>query len=207
METQLGHHRNQVARGSIEIFSKPTDGQKNIADIWTTSRRSTSLTPHSGIRGTGTRAPSRWGATMRIVKLDQRKQEKDFNTTTKFLASLRQDQGRQNSFIPKNERMRQRPFDEALRPELKLDESNLENLLLATFFLFIISTKLVAARTSKRSMARSPMARSQVVKRVKATDSLHGLCGSHFARFLRIRRYVQGPSLTGNSDSLVIDGG
>ena len=56
---------------STEILSKPMDGRKNIADTWTASRRSTSLTPHPGIRGTGTRAPSRWHATMRIVNLDQ----------------------------------------------------------------------------------------------------------------------------------------
>ena len=35
---------------------------------------------------------------------------------------------------------------------------------------------------------------------------LRVLCGSHFAR-LRIRRFVQGVSLAGNSDSLVSDGG
>ena len=51
--------------------SKPMDGQMNIADTWTTSRRSTSLAPHPGIQGTGTRAPSRWHATMKIVKLDR----------------------------------------------------------------------------------------------------------------------------------------
>ena len=37
----------------------------------------------------------------------------DFGPNTRILASLRQEQGRQNFFIPKNEKMRQRPFDEA----------------------------------------------------------------------------------------------
>ena len=51
------------------------------------------------------------------------------------------------------------------------------------------------ARTPRHSMARSPMTRSpmatrQVVKRVMATDSLQILRGRHFARFLRIRRFV-----------------
>ena len=39
------------------------------------------------------------------------KARKDFRLTTKILASLRQEQGRQNSFIPKNGRTRPRPFD------------------------------------------------------------------------------------------------
>ena len=70
-------------------------------------------------------------------------------------------------------------------------ESNLENLLVATSFLFIVLTTMVATRTSRLSMARTPrhsMARSQVVERVMATDSWQILCGSHFARFLHIRR-------------------
>ena len=43
-------------------------------------------------------------------------------------------------------------------------------------------------------------------KKVKATDSLQNLCGSHFARILRILRFSQGVSLTNNSDSLASDG-
>ena len=48
----------------------------------------------------------------------------DFKPSTKFLASLRQEQGRQNSFLPKNERMRQRPSDEALRADLEWMSQN-----------------------------------------------------------------------------------
>ena len=73
-----------------------------------------------------------------------------------------------------------------------MDESRLENFPVATFFLFIIFTKLVATRTSRLSMAstpRSPMARSQVAERVKAANALQNLCGTHFARFLRILRF------------------
>ena len=44
---------------------------------------------------------------------------KDFRPTMEIFTSLRQELGRQNSFIPKNERVRQRPFDEALRAELE----------------------------------------------------------------------------------------
>ena len=118
---------------------------------------------------------------------------KDFKTTTKILTSLRQEQGRQNSFIPKNERVRQRNFNEALRTELEWQSPNWKNLLVATFFLFIILTTMVATRTSRPSMARTPrhsMARSQVVERVMAADSMQILCGSHFARFLHIRRFL-----------------
>ena len=52
------------------------------------------------------------------------KARQDFKPTTKILASLRQEKGRQHSFIPKNERMRQRPFDEALRAELEWMSQN-----------------------------------------------------------------------------------
>ena len=48
---------------------------------------------------------------------------KDFRPK-KILASLRQEQGRKNSCIPKNERMRQRPFDEALRAEFEWMSQN-----------------------------------------------------------------------------------
>ena len=68
---------------STEILSKHKDGPKNIADTWT-SRRSTSLTPHPGTRGIGTRAPSRWCATMMIVKLDRCEQEKISDPLRKF---------------------------------------------------------------------------------------------------------------------------
>ena len=44
------------------MLTKFMDGQKNVADTWTTSRRSTSPTPHPGTRGTCARAPSRWCA-------------------------------------------------------------------------------------------------------------------------------------------------
>ena len=63
---------------SIEILG-------NIADTWTTSRRSTSQAPHPGTTGTGTRAPSHWYAkTMMIVKLDRSEQEETLNPLRKF---------------------------------------------------------------------------------------------------------------------------
>ena len=53
------------------------------AETRTCSRRLTSA--HLDIRGSGTRAPSRWCATVMFVKLDQRIKEKISNPTRKFL--------------------------------------------------------------------------------------------------------------------------
>ena len=49
---------------------------------------------------------------------------KDSKPTTKFLTRPRQELGRLNSYIPKNERVRQRPFDEALRADLEWQSQN-----------------------------------------------------------------------------------
>ena len=147
------------------------------------------------------------------------KARKDFKPTTKILASLRQEQGRQ--FFQSKERENEtKTIRWCIASRIRMDESKLEYLFLATFFLFNILTKLVPSRTSRLSMAwtprhpmarspmaRSPTARSQVVERVNAADYLQKRCGRHFARFSRIRRFLfKGVSLTGNSDSLVSDG-
>ena len=63
---------------SIEILSKPTDGQKNIADTWTTSQRPTSRTQHPGTSSTITLVcndDDRQAGPMRA--------RKDFKPTTK----------------------------------------------------------------------------------------------------------------------------
>ena len=49
---------------------------------------------------------------------------KDVKSTAQTLTSLRQEQGRQNSSVPQNERVRQRPFDEALRADLEWRSPN-----------------------------------------------------------------------------------
>ena len=159
--SQSGGHRMR----STEILSEPTDGRKNIADTWTASRRSTSLTPHPGIRG-------RYESTSTLACNDEDRQagpmkaRRDFRPTTKILASLRQEVGRQKSFIPKNAKT----IRWSTASRVRMDESKLEDLFLATFF-FVIFTKLVATRTSilsmawtpRHSMARSPMERSKMV--------------------------------------------
>ena len=146
------NHKSIVLRWQndekVSKFSeKPTDGQNNFADTWTTSRRSTSPTAPWHQR-------HRYENTIILVSNDREK----------ILSSLLKlsEQGRKNTCIPKNERVRQRPFDEALRADLGWQSQKLENLLVATFF-FIILTTMVATRTPRHSMARSPrhsMARS-----------------------------------------------
>ena len=60
----------------------------------------------------------RYESTLNLVCHDEDRQAgpmkawKDSEPTTKIVTCLRQEQGRQNSSIPKNERRRQRPFDE-----------------------------------------------------------------------------------------------
>ena len=98
---------------------------------------------------------------------------KDLKPISRILTSLRQEQGRENSFIPKNERVRQVPIDEALRAIFGMTESKLENLLVATFFITIFTT-MVATRTPRFSTARTSrhsMAGSQLVQTVMTTDS------------------------------------
>ena len=190
---------------SIEILGNPTVGQKNIADTWTTSTIGISHTAPWHHR-------HRYESAITLVRNDDDDREagptrarRDFEPTTKINTSLRQEQGRQNSSIPKNERMRQRTFDEEFRAELEWMSQDWK-----TFWSQPSSSSSSAssqkwwhherqdslmARTPRHSMARSPMTRSpmatrQVVKRVMATDSLQILRGSHCARFLRIRRFV-----------------
>ena len=62
-------------------------------------------------------------AMMIIGKLDRCERE-NIKCTAQTLTSLGQEQGRQNSYIPKNERVRQRPFDEALRADLERQSQN-----------------------------------------------------------------------------------
>ena len=49
---------------------------------------------------------------------------KDFKPSTQFIAGLRQEQGRHNSYIPNNEKTRQRPFDEELQAKLEWMSQN-----------------------------------------------------------------------------------
>ena len=183
---------------SIEILGNPTDGQKNIADTWTTSTIAISHTAPWHHR-------HRYESAITLVCNDDDDREagpitarRDSEPTTKILTSLRQQQGRQHYSIPKNERMWQRTFVEEFRPESEWMSQDWK-----TFWSQPSSSSASSqqwwhherqdspmARTPRHSMTRSPMATRQVVKRVMATDSLQILRGSHFARFLRIRRFV-----------------
>ena len=143
------------------------------------------LAPEAPVRGTITLVCNDDGRQARPMRA-----RKGFKLTTKILTSLRQEQGRQNSFIPKNERVRQRPFGEALPADQEWQNNKLENLLVATF-LFIILTTMVATRPSRHSMARTPrhsMARSQLVGRVMAADSFKDTQDFFFTDFAYIHR-------------------
>ena len=76
---------------------------------------------------------------------------------------------------------------------IRVDESKLEDVFLAPFFLFIIFTNILVATRKSRLLIvwtpRHPLARSQVVK--KSEDPFQNRCGSHFARFLRIRSFYK----------------
>ena len=130
---------------SIEILSKSTDGLKNISDTWTTSRRSTFLTSPPWHQR------QRYERTITLACNDEGRQvgpmteRKDFKPFAQVLASLRQEQGRQNFFSPKNERMRQRRFDDASRAELERMSQKMEDLFHASFYHFNIFTTTVRA--------------------------------------------------------------
>ena len=70
------------------------------------------------------------------------KATRDFKPITRILTSLRQEKGaRQNSFIPKNEGVRQRPFDEALLAELEWMSQNWRPCFSQPFFFLITSSQ------------------------------------------------------------------
>ena len=97
----------------------------------------------------------------------------DFVSTTRTLTSLRKEQGRQKPFIPKNERVRQRPFDEALRADQEWQSQKLEKPTGRNLPLQHLHSNGGNANTKALNGAniRHSMARSQLVERVMATDS------------------------------------
>ena len=64
------------------------------------------------------------------------KARKDFKPTLNVLACVRQEQGRQNSSIAKNERMKQKTIRWSIASRIGMDESKLEEPFLATFNIF-----------------------------------------------------------------------
>ena len=77
------------------------------------------------------KTPSRWYAMMMIAKLNCEREK--IKSTTHNLTVLQREQGRQNACIPKNERTRQRPFNEALRADLEWHSPNGRSHLSQTF--------------------------------------------------------------------------
>ena len=193
-ETWQGHYHNLVATGweSTELLSEPIDGRKNIAETWTTSRRSTSLISHPGIRGIGTRAPSRWYATGRIVKLVQWKQEKIPDLLRKFSQVFDKNKDDRILLFRRTRELRQRPFNEALRAELEWMSQNWR-------------TYVSQPSSSSSSSQNWSQHEHQDARWSEHQDSQwqdHQWQDHQWW----IRRFFQGVSLTGNSDSLVSDG-
>ena len=118
--SKKNNHKSIVLRWqideSIENLRKFMDGQKIIADSWTTSRRSTSATAQPGTSGTGTKTSSSWYPVLMIGKLDRCEREKTLCPPRKLSQIFDENK---DDRIPKNDRARQRRFDEALRADLE----------------------------------------------------------------------------------------
>ena len=155
-------------------------------------------TPHPGIRGTGTRAPSHWCIMMIIVKLD-RCERVQVHHAQSHSSSTRTG----TTKTPTTRRTRERAKDHSM----KHCEQNVSRWIkigkpIGRFRLPLhYHTTMVATRTPRHSMARS-----RLVERVMATDSLQILCGGHFARLLRIRRFFSQMSRTDISECRARDG-
>ena len=112
---------------------------------------------------------NQYGNTILLLSNDDKhagrmRARKDFKSTTQNLAALQREYGRQNAQIPRNERARPRPCDEALRVDLEWHSQNCKSHWSQTSF--VIFTTKVATRTPRHSMARSTS-----VERVMTTDS------------------------------------
>ena len=108
-------------------LSQPMDGRKNIADTWTTSRRSTSPTPHPWHQRHRSESTITLACNDEDLQAGPMKATRDFKTITKILTSLRQEK-RSTEFLysEEPESKRQRPFDETFASRIGVAESKLE---------------------------------------------------------------------------------
>ena len=165
-ETWLGYYHNLVATAwEVQKFSASPWMDGRILPILALPHDDRhllhrTLASEAPVRERHHVGMQRWGSSSWTMKA-----RRELRPTTKILASLRQELGRQNSFIPKNAKT----IRWSTASRVRMDESQLEDLFLATSF--VIFTKLVATRTSilsmawtpRHSMARSPMERSKMV--------------------------------------------
>ena len=103
----------------------------------------------------------------------------DFPKTIRRLSALQREQGRVNAHIPKEERERQRPFNETLRADLEWHRHTWRS-----HWLQASSSSSTVVGVSK--MARttpSGMVQPTLVGRVMATDSFQSHVGFFFHRF------------------------
>ena len=190
-ETWKGHNHNQVATGwEVKTFSASpwTEEYCRYLDFLITIDISYIAPRHQR---------HLYESTITLACNDEDRQagpmkaRKDFGPTTKILASLRQEQGRQNSFIPKNERMRQRPFDEALRAKSEWMSQNW-----TTDF----------SQPSSSSSSQNWWQHEHQDSQWRENQDTQWRDHQWRNHYWWIRRFFQGVSLAGNSDSLVSDG-
>ena len=158
METQSRLHFDQVElRRKVSKFSASPWMDRRISPILELPHddrhllHRTSLAPEAPVRGTVTLV-----CNDEDLQAGQMRARKDFKPTTQSLASLRQELGWQNSFIPKNERVRQRPVDETLRAELEWQSQNWK-----TCWSLPFSSSSSSQQWTRTSRSRLSMARTQ----------------------------------------------
>ena len=102
------------------VHPKPKwDGQENVAGTWTSSQRSTSHTAQPG------NSEGDMKTALLVLGVNDgphpgpMRERDDFLKTTRRPVALQREQGRANVYIPKEERERQKPFNETLRVDLE----------------------------------------------------------------------------------------
>ena len=112
---------------SIETLRKFLGGHKITVATWTTYENTILLVSNDDKQAGPMRA------------------RKDFMSTTQNLAALHREQGRQNAYIPKNERARRRAFMEGIVSRPEMAQPKLEIALVANFFFIIFTTMVETA--------------------------------------------------------------
>ena len=158
---------------SIESLSKLTNG----IDI------SCTPTPESPVRKHHHTGVPWWGSSSWTIESTKRCQTHNENS------HKRQEQGRQNSFIPKNERIRRRHFDEALRAELERMSQNWKS-----YWSQPCSSSSSSQCWWHHEHKDSHWREHQDTQWRQTIFKI--LCGSHFARFRRIRGFFTNISRT-----------
>ena len=183
MDATRGANKRDNATITIRWQQEEKYRNSQLAHGWTRilpipGRRSTFLTSRPGSIGTGTRALLCWRVTHKIAKLDRREHEKLSKPLRKFSQVV--DKNRDDRFLLfRRTREQGKGHSMKIASEIRMDESKLEDVFRAIFFLFIIFTKKggntnmnsetlngVDTKTPKETVARHrptrpPMERSE----------------------------------------------